>query len=330
MNLSESVATLTSLLPVLKASDAKFASDLIASYKKYGGLTPKQEPWIGKLIARASAPAAPVAAAPVNVGGFAGVVALFNTAKAHLKFPKVRLVVNGTKVILSLNGPQSKAPGFVSISGEGQYPNRTYYGRVSPDGAFSPVKATYGDFLTALTGILTELASNPARVAKDHGKLTGNCCFCGKVLGLGKEQRSVLVGFGPDCAEHYGLKGEWLAGVAKAEAKASVAPLKLEGPWLGSANVETVAPAGYYTPTLAVPTAAQEAVDGLAADLAKATGSVSVTVTDGDLTGHSELGPDYIVAEPETKECFFCETPSTSTKTLHGFTVCAACVDQLK
>ena len=99
MTLSESVATLATLIPVLKANDAKFASDLIASFKKYGGLTPKQEPWIGKLIARASAPVAPVAAA-VNVGGFAGVVALFTTAKAHLKFPKIRLVLNGTKIVL--------------------------------------------------------------------------------------------------------------------------------------------------------------------------------------------------------------------------------------
>ena len=69
MTLSDNVAKLATLVPALKANDAKFASDLIASFKKYNGLTPKQEPWIERLIARASAPAAPVAAA-VNVGNF--------------------------------------------------------------------------------------------------------------------------------------------------------------------------------------------------------------------------------------------------------------------
>jgi len=52
MNLHENVAKLQSVLSSLKFNDAKFASDLIASYKKYGGLTPKQAPWIEKLIAR--------------------------------------------------------------------------------------------------------------------------------------------------------------------------------------------------------------------------------------------------------------------------------------
>ena len=339
MTLSESVATLATLIPVLKANDAKFASDLIASFKKYGGLTPKQEPWIGKLIARASAPVAPVAAAAVNVGGFAGVVALFTTAKAHLKFPKIRLVLNGTKIVLSLNGPQSKRPGHVSISGEGVYPNRAFYGSVSPEGVFTPFKSE----LPGLTALLSELASNPARVAKDHGKLTGNCCFCNKEIGKGKEQRSVLVGFGPDCAEHYGLKGEWLAGVAKAEAKASVSAPKL------SVQDE----------------AAESLVAGFAESLAKATGAVSVTVTDGPVTAEwtkpvaaedvvtlvaesdgpvtvtfnadelqAELGPEY--AEPvkaeaaATVSCFFCETETLQYASLHGYVVCPTCVAQLK
>lgn len=162
--------------------------------------------------------AAPVA---VHVGEFAGVVALFTKAKEHLKFPKVRLMVGGTKIVLSLNGVRSKTPGFVSIAGEGTYPNRAYYGRVSPDGAFAPFsKGTTPEFMTALTALLTEFGSDPARVAKEHGKLTGNCCFCNKVLGLGEDKRSIHVGYGPVCADHYGLKAEWLHGVAAAEAAA--------------------------------------------------------------------------------------------------------------
>jgi hypothetical protein len=240
-NLKLNVEKLQSLLPKFKASDAQFASNLIASFKKYGGLTPKQEPWVEKLIARVEVPAFQVLASypaaviqePVHVGGFGGVIKLFAEAKAHLKFPKIRLQVEGRKVILALNGPKSLKAGHVSVLGEGTYPNRTFYGSVSPEGVFTPTYKTVNPFTQALTALLSELAENPARVAKDYGKLTGNCCFCGKDIGKGKEQRSVLVGFGPDCAEHYGLKGQWLAAAEKAEAKASVSPL---GEWISAAK----------------------------------------------------------------------------------------------
>lgn len=340
MTLNESVAKLQTLLPALKPSDASFAASLIASYAKYKGLSPKQEPWIGKLIARAETP---VAVAPVaNVGGFEGVVALFAKAKeSGLKFPKVRLSLDGVKLILSLNGAKSKRPGHVSISGEGVYPNRAFYGTVSPDGAFTPFKGG----LPGLTDLLAKLASNPGRVAKEHGKLTGNCCFCNKEVGKGKEKRSVLVGYGPDCAEHYGLKAEWLAAAEKAEAKASVAPLKLEGPWIGSVPTTE-------EPTLTVTPAAQVAIDGLAESLAKTTGAVSVTVTDGDnvdsygpnpgdlgdldyddyeklLKANDLVGGGLLAAISAPKVCLFCEQPSPDAKVLNGIAVCPACALQL-
>jgi len=343
MALLESVSKLQSLLSVLGASDAKFAADLIASFKKYGNLTPKQAPWIDKLIARAEAPK-PQAAAPVNVGGFAGVLALFNAAKAHLKFPKVRLVVGGVKVTLSLNGPKSKNPGFVSISGEGVYPNRSYYGRVSPEGTFTPAQATYGAFLTALTTVLTDLSSNPARVAKEHGKLTGNCCFCNKVLGLGKEQRSVLVGFGPDCAEHYGLKAEWLAAAEKAEAKASVAPSVTTVTPKSQAQVMIDTAAATLPVTsqavMAAKLAANPSENPYSADEqavspvqavadAKLAEKAQVEALAAELQefGEPVLSDAQIAAGPET--CFFCEASTFFFKKLNDYVVCAECAKQL-
>lgn len=322
MTLSESVAKLHTLLPKLNASDAKFATSLIAAFEKYKGLTPKQEPWIGKLIARAETPMFQVVAsyAPtpeaVNVGGFDGVIALFAKAKEHLKFPKIRLSVAGKNIIVSLNGPKSKAPGAISITSEGAYGSRSYYGKVSPDGLFTPAQATYGDFLTALTGVLTELSKNPARVAKDHGKLTGHCCFCNKELGLGKEKRSVLVGFGPDCAEHYGLKAQWLAAADK------------------------VAAAQAVTPTLTVSPAAQATIDGLAEqlnaqkELDALAAEIGGWVDDGTDTVKPALEPETLtvgipVEEVNTVMCFFCEEQATDVKVLNGYTICATCVKTL-
>jgi hypothetical protein len=354
MTLTESVAKLETLIPKLtKANDAKFASDLIRSFKKYGSLTVKQAPWIEKLIARAEAPvfsallAAPTA---VNVGGFAGVVALFAKVTV-LKFPKIRLMIDGTKVILSLNGAKSKSPGFISISGEGTYPNRTFYGRVSPEGTFTPAHAAYGSFLTALTALLTELASNPVRVAKDHGKLTGHCCFCGKSVGYGKEDRSALVGFGPDCAERWGFKTEWLAAAEKAEAQASVAPVKSEP--FSEYLLDTPVVDMTTGPTLTISPATHTTINELAESLAKATGAVSVTVTDGPLTAsygpnpgdvgdlepvESKLMEDFLApntdwvddgSETVKAACIFCEVASEDVKMLHGHAVCPECVKEL-
>ena len=355
--LSESVAKLQSLLSVLKSGDASFAASLIASYKKYGSLTPKQEPWIGKLIAKAEAPAQPVFSAPLaapaaaNVGDFGGVVALFLKAKEHLKFPKVRLVLNGTKIVLSLNGPKSKRPGHVSISGEGQYPYKAFYGTVSPEGVFTPFKQE----LPGLSALLTQFASHPARVAKDHGKLTGNCCFCNKVLGLGEDKRSVLVGFGPVCAEHYGLKAEWLSGVAKAEAKASVAlpaniPTAADVPSF-SAEATVLTPSPEQAALVALDTQAQDAE--LEAEQSQAPSgeawvatpqSEPVDVVGVTLNGVQGMLPEevFAVAKEEVvnflqanfppvneSTCFFCEQSTVDFKTLHGLTVCANCVSQL-
>jgi len=232
MNLSQSVSTLQTLLSNLNPGDAKFAAGLVAAYKKYGNLTPKQTPWVEKLIERAQ----PKVAAPVfspslvqpvvetvNVGGFEGVVALFNAAKSHLKFPKISLLVAGNKTVkLVLLGAKSKYAGSVSITNGGKYPQAIWYGRVSPEGVFTPSAKLVPEFLTALTALLQEFSQNPARVAKEHGKLTGHCCFCNKELGLGEDKRSVVVGFGPKCAQHYNLEAEWKSGVAKAAVVASV------------------------------------------------------------------------------------------------------------
>ena len=52
--------------------------------------------------------------------------------------------------------------------------------------------------------LVNRLAKNPAKVATEYGKLTGNCCFCRRAL---TDKRSVTVGYGSTCAGNYGL--EW-------------------------------------------------------------------------------------------------------------------------
>lgn len=46
------------------------------------------------------------------------------------------------------------------------------------------------------------IARDPSTVAQQHGVATGRCCFCGRLLSTA-ESRSA--GYGPDCADRFGL-----------------------------------------------------------------------------------------------------------------------------
>jgi hypothetical protein len=209
--MQEKINKLQSLLSKLKPYDLKFASSLITDFKKYGKLTPKQAPWIDTLIERAEKPAASKVA--VEVGNFSGVIALFAKAQQHLKHPKIVLLCEGVKIKLYVAGPTSKAAGSINIVGEGGFGARPWFGLVSPDGKFEPASAAQ-KILQPLIKLLQELATDPARVAKKYGKLTGQCCFCNAPL---TDKRSTAAGFGPVCAKHFGLEHEWKTTVKKME-----------------------------------------------------------------------------------------------------------------
>jgi hypothetical protein len=34
---------------------------------------------------------------------------------------------------------------------------------------------------------------------------TGRCCFCNHKIGEGEDNRSAAVGYGPECAKHFGV-----------------------------------------------------------------------------------------------------------------------------
>lgn len=205
--LAMDINTLAELLPALDARSREFASSLIRSYRKYGSLTPGQAPYVAQLLSRATATATPTSSATTRtVGDFAAVIALFHRAGERLKYPKVRLLCNGTPVILSVAGERSKAPGTVNVTGEGSYPNRAWYGRVQPSGEWEPARSVNPGMLDALAALLSEFGRDPNAVAAAYGRATNSCCFCAREL---TDARSVAAGYGPVCAEHYGLTAEW-------------------------------------------------------------------------------------------------------------------------
>lgn len=144
-----------------------------------------------------------------RVGEMHKLLALFDRASAHLRFPGVVLKVHDTEYTIRVKraGEQSSAPGTLNVTDNVLTTRPTrfrnirqpkWYGRVHRNGDFEMAH----DTPTIIAQRLSELAADPVRVASEHGRLTGRCCFCNKPL---DDERSTAVGYGPVCAGHYGL-----------------------------------------------------------------------------------------------------------------------------
>ncbi len=153
-----------------------YAASIISSWKKAMTVVPKA----------------------TTLGDFATMIALFETASSRIKYPKVTVTKGDTTVVLARTGSGSKNPGCISVCSEGGYGNNVFYGTIRNDGTFQATRMS----TDAVQNLLVEFAADPAGVAAAHGKHTGNCSFCNKKL---KDKRSVHVGYGKICADHYEL-----------------------------------------------------------------------------------------------------------------------------
>lgn len=130
---------------------------------------------------------------------FAAIIAIFRKAQqSALKYPKIRLHTPNGEICLGLAGSRSKAPGTINVTNGGSYGGNTWYGRINTDGTFTATKEATDE----IVAMLQRFSDDPIRVASEYGRLTGNCCFCGRSL---KDERSTDVGYGPICAEKFGL-----------------------------------------------------------------------------------------------------------------------------
>jgi|SRR5262245_13727279 len=138
----------------------------------------------------------PTAPAPVTAEMDARPILAFLTAAQGrgLKFPKARFLApdGRSEMRLSIAGAQSKTPGAVHIVIADEW-----QGRIFPDGRLAGPKVT-----PALVAALTTIAAAPAIAAKEYAALTSRCSFCGLEL---TDAGSVEVGYGPICADRYGL-----------------------------------------------------------------------------------------------------------------------------
>lgn len=186
-----------SAIYIVSKLDNSFAQSLFAQYKRNKGrLSPAQWPWVFKLAEESRNPK-PQPQPQQVASDLSGVLGIFNKVRQHLKFPKVVLTSGSTTIKLYVAGDRAKHPGSLTVlrqvGAEFQWE-----GRVMPDGTATLSRSADQSTL----GILRAFAADPEGVAAASGKMTGCCSFCHLPL---SDERSIAVGYGPTCAQHWGL-----------------------------------------------------------------------------------------------------------------------------
>lgn len=141
--------------------------------------TAAQRFWAHKIAAGESV-------APTSTGEYIEIINLFKQVrltKPIIKFHQIRI---------SKAGDNSRNPGYLYLKDNGDY-----IGKISPEGVFS------GSISPMTKLLLDTFAKNPITTAAIYGKETGECCFCGREL---TDEESVAAGYGPVCAQKWGLK----------------------------------------------------------------------------------------------------------------------------
>jgi hypothetical protein len=165
---------------------------------------------VRELTKRAAKPVATPVAAPATKN-FGRIVELFCNAgnRAAIVFRTAA----GYEFRLSVAGIKAQQPGSINVTdaNPGGFETRVWFGRIALNGAWQPSRKV-GD-TTAVEAALALFNADPAAAAAQYGHDVGACCFCRREL---TDERSVSVGYGPICADKFGLPwGE----VAKPESK---------------------------------------------------------------------------------------------------------------
>lgn len=172
--------------------DLDFCASIVGAAER-GRASEKQLHWVGVLYDRHCAPKAPVPTVDLS-----RLFALLREARSH-----------GLKraFMLATGGPFSPMRLSLSKDGEAVYvkaqESALYLGAVR-DGRFLASREAMLD-AEAKAGVIDALsafAADPVGQAALYGHQTGHCCFCAREL---TDKRSVAVGYGPICAEHFGL-----------------------------------------------------------------------------------------------------------------------------
>lgn len=191
VSIQDPVTVLRDGLTKLPPKDLNFAQSLLRARKP----TPKQMYWIEQLAGKILNPPPPLPVQKASIS-LDALYAMLESAKKHIKWPMIRYFLSDgsdRELRFYLSGPTSKVPNVINVKD-----NRGgWYGRLLRNGEWQG-KAPYSEMQKPIE----ELAADPVKALAENGKMANRCCFCGLLL---TDDRSVQVGYGPVCADHFNL-----------------------------------------------------------------------------------------------------------------------------
>ena len=181
----------------LNSNNGNFAASLLDQVKKRGDLSPKQLQAVYESIAReedwAKQREQKATQTQIDMTDLLDRFAL--ALKAGIKRPKV----NTGDLLFSLAPAHGHNAGCVYVKGEKDaYGDRPYLGKITPEGKFFAGRGVEDEVKQRIA----EVGADVVGSAKAHGAQHGNCCFCSRDL---TTDESVSNGYGPICADRYGL-----------------------------------------------------------------------------------------------------------------------------
>lgn len=196
----------------LTSNNGDFAASLLDQVKKKGDLSPKQLQAVYQSIAReedwAKQREQKATQTQIDMTDLLDRFAL--ALKAGIKRPKV----NTGDLLFSLAPAHGHNAGCVYVKGEKDaYGDRDYLGKITPEGKFFAGRGVEDDVKQRIAKVGADVVT----AAKAHGAQHNNCCFCSRDL---TTDESVSNGYGPICADRYGLP--WVVREEFIEAKAQL------------------------------------------------------------------------------------------------------------
>jgi hypothetical protein len=193
-------------VPTLKKDDQAFALDL-AKKGKTSSMSSKQRYWMVEMILRSmEVNNPPPAVQKEMIPGGNNLWSIFKMAGEKLKYPKITLNLMGVGDLALTLVRKSKYGENISLTDGKSYGENQFFGRVYPNGAYEPYSKLSPAERAGIAEFLTEMAQDPAATATKYGKLSGKCMFCNSAL---TDENSTAAGFGPVCADNWGLKSQW-------------------------------------------------------------------------------------------------------------------------
>lgn len=197
----QAVAKLQSLV---REKPNEFASKMIDNYFRYRNVNGSTRGWIHKLAVEGlDKPKNSANATTIGQRANERIVELFSVAKTNgLKAPKLRLRKNadlGVQLYYKANSYNNTI--YVNDLDKSEFGNygyqKVYYGKIE-NGEFIRSR----NCPTEVVEMIEAFADDPAGAALAYGRMTNECCLCGRPL---VDAKSVAAGIGPVCAKKWGI-----------------------------------------------------------------------------------------------------------------------------